>query len=185
MSASCCKGITADDPRFAQLDAFIQDGHGSADSLIAVLHRAQQLFGFLPEEVQRHVAEAMHLPPSDVYGVTTFYNYFNLTPVGKYRINVCMGTACYVRGAGRILSLFEEELGLLPGGVTDDGLFSLETCRCMGACSLAPVVTVDEEVYSQVDESSARKLLAALRQRADVAAAQPTGAAGAAGGTRA
>jgi len=171
MTNSACKGITPDDPRFAELDAFIQDGRASAEFLIAVLHKAQQIFGFLPEEVQRHVAAALQVPPSEVYGVVTFYNYFTLTPVGKYPINVCMGTACYVRGAGRILSLIEEELGIKPGEVTPDGMFSLEVCRCLGACSLAPVVTVKEEVYSQMDEAGTRKLLADLRRRAEAATA--------------
>ena len=108
--------------------------------------------------------------------MVTFYNFFSLTPLGKYPINICMGTACYVRGAGRILELFEEELGIKPGEVTPDGLFSLEVCRCMGACSLAPVVTVKGEVYSQMDENKTRKLLAELREQAG--AAQPVAAAG-------
>lgn len=170
-----CKGITPDDPRFAELDAFIQDGRSSADHLIAVLHKAQEIFGFLPEEVQRHVAAALHVPPSEVYGVVTFYNYFTLTPVGKYPINVCMGTACYVQGAGRVLSLFERELGIQPGQVTPDGLFSLEVCRCLGACGLAPVVTVAGEVHGKMTESEALKLVAKLRQRA-AAEQAPTGA---------
>lgn len=185
MSECCCKGIASDDPRFRQLDAFIQDGHGSKGSLIAVLHRAQQLFGFLPEEVQRHVAESLHLPPSEVYGVVTFYNFFTLKPVGKYPINVCMGTACYVRGADRILSLIETELGLKPGEITDDGLFSLEVCRCIGACGLAPVATIAGEVHGKLTEGEARKLLASLRQQAaaeQAAAEEPVTVAAPAGG---
>lgn len=184
MSECCCKGIAFDDPRFVQLDAFIRDGHDSKGSLIAVLHKAQQLFGFLPEEVQRHVAEALHLPPSEVYGVVTFYNYFTLKPVGKYPINVCMGTACYVRGADRILSLIESELGLKPGEITPDGLFSLEVCRCVGACGLAPVATIAGEVHGKLTESGILKLLAALRQQAaaeQAAAGQPVAAAPAGG----
>jgi len=182
MTNSACKGITPDDPRFAELDAFIQDGRASADFLIAVLHKAQQLFGFLPEEVQRHVAAALHVPPSEVYGVVTFYNFFSLTPVGKYPINVCMGTACYVQGAGRILSLLEKELGIQPGQVTPDGLFSLEVCRCLGACGLAPVVTVGGEVHGKLTESDALKLVAELRERASAEQAEAGAAVATVGG---
>ncbi|MFZ5816516.1 MAG: NAD(P)H-dependent oxidoreductase subunit E [Bacillota bacterium] len=168
MTACCCRGIAADDPRFTELDAFIERTRGTQGSLIAVLHRAQQLFGFLPEEVQSHVARALEIPPSEVYGVVTFYNYFSTEPVGKYPISVCMGTACYVRGADRILSLLESELKIKPGQVTEDGLFSLEVCRCIGACGLAPVITVAGEVHGKLTEGETRKLLAAIRQEAGV-----------------
>ncbi len=168
MTACCCHGhgITEDDPRYAELDAFIENTRSSPGSLISVLHRAQQLFGFLPEEVQDHIASAMSLPPSEVYGVVTFYNYFSTEPVGKFPISVCMGTACYVRGADRILALLQSELEIQPGEVTPDGLFSLEVCRCIGACGLAPVITVAGEVHGKLTEGETRKLLAEIRQQA-------------------
>lgn len=170
MSRPCCQGITPNDPRFAELDAFIRDGHAAPRFLIAVLHRAQELFGYLPEEVQSHIAKALHVPPSEVYGVVTFYNYFTLKPVGKFPINVCMGTACYVQGAGRVLAQFEQELGIKPGEMTPDGLFSLEVCRCIGACGLAPVATIAGEVYGKLTEATAKKLIAEFRAQA---AAEP------------
>lgn len=171
MTTCCCHGIAPDDPRFAELDTLIEAARLTPGSLIAVLHRAQQLFGFLPEEVQRHIAIGMQIPPSEVYGVVTFYNYFSTEPVGKYPISVCMGTACYVRGADRILSLLQTELGIQPGEVTPDGLFSLEVCRCIGACGLAPVITVAGEVHGKLTEGETRKLVAAIRAEAGAAVA--------------
>ncbi|HWI62873.1 MAG TPA: NAD(P)H-dependent oxidoreductase subunit E [Symbiobacteriaceae bacterium] len=167
MSCNCnCQGIIKEDPRFAELDTFIADAKSTPGSLIAVLHKAQQLFGYLPEEVMKHIATGMQLPPAEVYGVVTFYNYFNTEPVGKFPISVCMGTACYVRGADRVLAKLESELGVKPGGVTEDGLFSLEVCRCIGACGLAPVITVAGEVHGKLSEHDVPKLLAAIRQQA-------------------
>lgn len=166
MSTVCeCPGITPDDPRFGDLDAFILTNGATPGSLISVLHRAQQLFGFLPEEVQDHIARGLRIPTSEVYGVVTFYNYFNTEPVGRFPISVCMGTACYVRGADRVLAELKSELGIEPGGVTLDGLFSLEVCRCLGACSLAPAITVNGEVYGKLNKTEVRKLLAELRQQ--------------------
>ena len=164
-----CKGIAADDPRFVTLDQYIASAIGTPGSLISVLHHAQQLFGFLPQEVQNHVAVGLQIPPSEVYGVVTFYNLFNTDPVGQFPISVCMGTACYVRGADRILAQIENELGIKPGQVAPDGVFSLEVCRCIGACGLAPVITIGGEVHGKLNESETRKLLAAYRQQSGVA----------------
>jgi len=168
MSSCCCgTGVTLDDPRFAELDAFMEARREQPGSLIAVLHKAQQLFGFLPEEVESRIAAGLGIPLVEVYGVVTFYNLFNTKPVGKYSISVCMGTACYVRGAGRLLDRFADELGVQAGQVTDDRLFSLEVCRCVGACSLAPAVVVAGEVR-QLKESDIPSVVAELRQRAAV-----------------
>ncbi|MGE5675333.1 MAG: NAD(P)H-dependent oxidoreductase subunit E [Mycobacterium leprae] len=165
MTCTNCPGIATDDPRFPQLDAVIAEASGTPGSLIAVLHKAQQLFGFLPPEVQDHIAQGLKLPPSEVYGVVTFYNLFNTEPVGKYPISVCMGTACYVRGADRILAELQSELAIEPGQVSADGLFSLEVCRCIGACGLAPVITVAGEVHGKVTEAGVRRLIAEIRQQ--------------------
>lgn len=168
--AACCHGFQPDDPRFAELDAFIAEARTVPGSLIAVLHRAQELFGFLPREVQARIAAGLGIAPSQVYGVVTFYNLFSTEPVGRYPISVCMGTACYVKGADRVLKEIQSELQIQPGQVTPDGLFSLEVCRCIGACSLAPAITVDGEVYGGLNEAGVRKLLADFRQRAGLAA---------------
>lgn len=171
MSCKCSQGTITEDPRFATLDAFIADARQTPGSLIAVLHKAQQLFGYLPEEVMKHVAAGMQLPPAEVYGVVTFYNLFATSPVGQYPISVCMGTACYVQGADRVLARLESELGIKPGQVTDDRLFSLEVCRCIGACGLAPVITVAGEVHGKLSEHDVPRLLAEIRQQA-IAAGQ-------------
>jgi NADH:ubiquinone oxidoreductase subunit E len=171
MTATCshCQCIAPDDPRFTELERFIETARNTPGSLIGVLHRAQELFGFLPEEVLDRVARSLGIPASEVYGVVTFYNYFSTEPVGRYPISVCMGTACYVRGADRILNRIKAELGIEAGQVTPDGLFSLEVCRCIGACGLAPVITIAGEVHGKLTESDVPRLLAEIRQQAGVA----------------
>lgn len=171
MTCCCGLGIAHDDPRFAELDAYMAEVREEPGALISVLHRAQQIFGFLPETVEARVAEGLGIPLVDVYGVVTFYNFFSTDPVGKYSISVCMGTACYVKGAGRILDKLQAELGVQPGQVTDDGLFSLEVCRCVGACSLAPAVVVAGEIR-KLSEHDVPAVLAELRQRSAVEEAQ-------------
>ncbi len=118
--------------------------------LIGCLHKAQEIFGYLPPEVQDLVARNLRLQQSDVYGVISFYSYFTDQPVGKYKISVCTGTACFVRGADRILEEFKSKLGLEEGQSTTDMKFSLASLRCVGACSLAPVVMVNDRVYGNV-----------------------------------
>ena len=111
-----------------------------------VLQAAQEIFGYLPEEVQIMVAEGLDVPLSEVYGVASFYAQFSLNPKGKFQISVCLGTACYVKGAAAILDAVEQKLGILPGTITEDGKFSLDSCRCVGACGLAPVMMVNNDV---------------------------------------
>jgi len=118
--------------------------------LIQSLHKAQEIFTYLPEEVQLFVADKLHLHLSEVYGVITFYSFFTDKPVGKYKINVCTGTACFVKGAGAILDEFKRYLNLDEGETAEDGKFSLGGLRCVGACSLAPVVMVNDQVYGNV-----------------------------------
>ena len=115
-----------------------------------VLQAAQEIFGYLPEEVQVMVAEGLDIPLSEVYGVSTFYSLFTLNPKGKYQISICLGTACYVKGAAAILSAVEQKLGIAPGAITADGKFSLDSCRCVGACGLAPVLMVNDDVYGRL-----------------------------------
>jgi NADP-reducing hydrogenase subunit HndA len=129
------------------LEDIIAKHKGEKGSLIPVLHDIQELYGYIPEEVQKKVAEALNIPLSQVYGVITFYNNFSTQPKGKYKIAVCMGTACYVKGAGEILERFKEKLGIDVGECMKDGMFSLEECRCLGACGLAPALTINGKVY--------------------------------------
>ena len=143
--------------KFAQLDEIIAKHKEERGALIPILHEAQEVFGYLPYEVQERIAEGLGISMAKVYGVVTFYSQFSLKKKGKYKINVCMGTACYVKGANDILGKFLERLSIGVGECTSDGKFSLDSCRCIGACGLAPVVTINDEVYGrltpeQVDE---------------------------------
>ena len=128
-------------------------------ALLPVLHEAQEIYGYLPIEVQQMVADGLGISLSEVYGVATFYSRFSLTPKGKHRISVCLGTACYVKGADKVLAAVEKKLGIKSGECTADGLFSIDSCRCVGACGLAPVMMVDEEVYGKLTPDLVGKIL--------------------------
>jgi len=123
------------------------------------LHKAQTAFGYLPESVQREIAKRLKISVAKVYGVVTFYSFFTMTPKGKHAISVCMGTACYVRGAEKVVDEFKEHLKIKVGGVTEDGKFSLDCLRCVGACGLAPVVLIGEKVYGRVEPSQVKDIL--------------------------
>ena len=123
---------------------------GEKTMLMAVMQDAQEIYGYLPYEVQCRIAEGLDVPVEKVYGVATFYAQFALTPKGKYNISVCLGTACYVKGSQNVLDRLCTELGIEPGECTDDAKFSLEACRCIGACGLAPVMMINEDVYSSL-----------------------------------
>ena len=146
--------------QYAELAEYIDSLPEKKDALISVLHRAQQIFGYLPREVQFYVSQKLDVPSSKVYGVITFYSYFTTKPRGKYSINVCMGTACFVRGADKVLEEFEKALNIELGDMTPDGKFSLNSLRCVGACGLAPVVNVNEKVYGDVKPNQVKKILA-------------------------
>ena len=129
-------------------------------ALLPVLHEAQEIYGYLPIEVQQMVADGLNVSLSEVYGVATFYSRFSLTPKGKHKISVCLGTACYVKGSDKILEEAEKMLGIKSGECTPDGLFSIDSCRCVGACGLAPVMMIDEEVYGKLTPAEVHKILA-------------------------
>jgi len=145
--------------QFLELDKFIDALESKDGALISVLHKAQDIFGYLPQEAQRHIARRLELPDSKVYGVVTFYSFFNTEPKGKFRIDICMGTACFVRGANDVLEQFKRELGINVGGTSADGLFSLDALRCVGACTLAPVVTVNGKTYGKVTPSDVKGII--------------------------
>ena len=168
---------------YARLDAYI-DGLGIQQQdprkkgyLIQILHQAQHIFGYLPEEIQKHVANKLFLHHADISGVISFYNFFTTVPKGKITISICLGTACYVKGADKILAEFEKQLGITAGELTPDGLFSLDVLRCVGACGLAPVALVNEKVYGRLKTDDvgrileeARALFAAHAEEATLAA---------------
>ncbi len=144
----CCCGCT--DERDQKLQEIIKKYKDKKGALIPVLHEVQELYGYLPLSVQKKVSEGLDVPLSEIYGVITFYTQFSLKPKGKYNIQVCMGTACYVKGANLILEKLQEKLGIHVGDCTEDGLFSLEACRCIGACGLSPVITINDDVYGRL-----------------------------------
>lgn len=154
--------------KYEELQAYIDALPEKKGKLIGVLHRAQEIFGYLPREVQEHIAKALSLPLAKVYGVVKFYAFFTMTPKGRFPISVCLGTACYVRGGGELVGELEKNLGIKVGEVTPDGLFSLNTLRCIGTCGLAPVMTVGGEVYGRLKPSEVKAILEGYRQRAEL-----------------
>ncbi|PLW95099.1 MAG: NADH-quinone oxidoreductase subunit NuoE [Marinilabiliales bacterium] len=127
--------------------------------LINVLHKAQEIFGYLPSEVQEVIAHELKVPVAKVYGVVTFYSFFTMTPKGKFPISICTGTACYVRGAEKVLDEFKKELNIQVGDTTADGKFSLSCLRCVGACGLAPVVLIGEKTYGRVAPDDVKQII--------------------------
>ena len=128
--------------------------------LIPILQEVQDLYGYIPHSSQAFIAGELRIPMSDIYGVITFYSRFALKPKGKYRICVCMGTACYVKGAEKVLEAMESNLGIDSGKTTGDGLFSIEEIRCVGACGLAPIMTINEDIYARVTPEQVGEILA-------------------------
>lgn len=148
-----------DPKKYKELDEYIDELGCKASELIAILHRAQHLFGYLPREVQEHIAKKLDVPVSKVYGVVSFYSFFTMERRGKYVISVCLGTACFVLGADKILREFETRLGISSGQTTDDGLYTLSSLRCVGACGLAPVVQVNGKTYGNATVNTVIQIL--------------------------
>ncbi len=142
-----------------EIDAYIESFEDKPSHLIMILHRAQGLFGYLPKELQIYVAEKTGVPAAKVYGVVTFYSFFTMKPKGRHTISVCMGTACFVKGGERILDVVKDELGVEVGQMTEDGMFTLEQVHCLGACSLAPVISIDGKVYGHVTRDKVKEII--------------------------
>ena len=141
-----------------ELKYFISE-HNDKNNLILILHKAQEIFGYLPKEVQKIIAEELSIPVSKVYGVVTFYSFFKTEKKGKYIISVCLGTACFVKGADKLLEEFEMLLKIKSGETTSDGKFTIDSLRCVGACGLAPVVTINGKVYGKVTREQVKEIL--------------------------
>ena len=144
MCGTCAKEMEA------KLLTIIDRHRNTRGGLIPILHESQELYGYLPLEVQRTISEELEIPLAEIYGVVSFYSQFTTTPRGKYRISVCMGTACYVKGANEVLDRLKTRLSVDVGECTDDGRYSLDACRCIGACGLAPVITINDEVFGKL-----------------------------------
>ena len=147
----------------AALRAVIESHRGERGCLMPILHEAQEIYGYLPSEVQTIIAEELDIPLAEVYGVATFYSRFSLNPKVKHRVSICLGTACYVKGADKVLEEVQKELHITCGECTSDRTFSLDSCRCVGACGLAPVMLVDEDVYGRLTADQVADILAKYR----------------------
>jgi NADP-reducing hydrogenase subunit HndA len=144
----------------ARLLAVMEEHRDMKGALISVLQAAQDIYGYLPLEVQKIISANMDIPLEEIYGVASFYAQFSLNPKGKYKISCCLGTACYVKGAGKFYEQISDGLGIKSGECTPDGKFSLDACRCIGACGLAPVMTVNDDVYGRLTKDEVDKILA-------------------------
>ena len=149
--------------KFQELDNFIDALPELKGELIKVLHRAQGIFGFLPREVQVHVARKLNVPTAKVFGVVSFYSFFTMEPKGDNDISICLGTACYVRGADKIVEAFRKEIGIGVGETTADGKFSITGLRCIGACRLAPVVTIGAKTYGRLTPDMVKGIVTEYR----------------------
>lgn len=154
-----CSCSQSNNKLFEELDKFIDALPTKSGALIQVLHHAQGLFGYLPKEVQLYISKKLDISPAKVYGVVSFYSFFTTEQKGKYKISVCLGTVCFVKGADKILAEFEKQLGIKSGETTSDLKFSLEGLRCVGACGLAPVVVVNGKVYGQVTVNQVKDII--------------------------
>lgn len=139
-----------DQQKLKKLEEYIDSLEVKEGELINILHEAQDIFGYLPEELQLFISRKLGIPAAKVFGVVTFYSFFTTVPRGKHVISVCMGTACFVKGADKILNEFKNRLNIKDGNSTEDGMFTIDTLRCVGACGLAPVVIVDGQVFGRV-----------------------------------
>lgn len=148
-----------DKEKLKRLDEYIDNIEKKEGALINILHEAQDMFGYLPEDLQLFIARKLDIPAAKVFGVTTFYSFFTMEPHGKHLISICMGTACFVKGADKILNEFKKQLNIKDNNTSDDGLFTIDTLRCVGACGLAPVVTVDGKVYGRVKVEDVEKII--------------------------
>lgn len=157
--SQCHCAQTQEEDLYPRLNEIIDEHKGKSEDLIMVLHKAQNLFGYLPKKVQELVAEGLRMSINEVYGVITFYNFFSTVPQGKHSVKVCLGTACYVRGSQKVLEKAEKELGIKVGGTTEDRRYSLDVVRCIGACGLAPAMLVDEDVYGRVKTTNAMEII--------------------------
>jgi NADH:ubiquinone oxidoreductase subunit E len=145
--------------QFGELDAYMNEKASQQGSLINVMHRAQEIFGYLPDDVLDHVSIRFHVPRSTVYGVVTFYHFFSRVPKGRHTVSVCLGTACYVRGDNSVYDKFMKTLGIKAGETSGDGRFSLDLVRCVGACGLAPVIVIDKDTYGRMTADRVSTLL--------------------------
>ena len=166
VEAKLAKGKAAkaiDSRTWRQIKKIIEATDGQAGAPIRVLQKTQELIGYLPREILEAISREMRIPLSELYGITSFYSFFSMVPKGKYVIQVCLGTSCYVKGGQRIIDAVNKELGLESEGTTADGKFSLQTVRCIGCCGLSPVLAINEDIHRRVKPSKLRDILSSYR----------------------
>ena len=161
---SCCNCCNSD---LSLMDEVLDKYASVEGSLITILQKAQDIYGYLPTDVLYHIAERIGSTPAKVMGVATFYSQFRLQPVGKYLIMLCQGTACHVNGSEKIEKAISEELGIIDGGTTCDGLFTLKNVACLGCCSLSPVMMINDETYGSLTPEKTKEILRSLREKED------------------
>ena len=150
-----CNGCKID----SKLENIAKKYKNMQGGIIEALHEVQDAYGYVSTTAQKYLSKELNVPLSEIYGIITFYSRFSLKPKGKYNIQVCMGTACYVKGAEKVLNRFKEKLGIEEGEISEDGKFSLESVRCIGACGLAPAIVINKEVYGKVDVKKVDELI--------------------------
>ncbi len=165
---SCGKGCCGEEKQldFSQLDKMLEQYQGTVGSLITILQKAQDIYGYLPREVIERVSDSVGIKPARIYGVATFYTQFRFTPVGKYLILLCQGTACHVNGAKMIAEAVFDELGIKDGETTADGLFTLNHVACLGCCSLSPVMMINGETYGSLTKDKVKAIFADYKKQA-------------------
>lgn len=147
------------DLKFEELDKHIDSIEDKNEELISILHKAQNIFGYLSEDTQLYISRKLDIPAVKVNGVVSFYSYFKENPVGEYTISICLGTACFVKGADKVLEEFEKILNIKSGETTPDGKFSIDSLRCIGACGLAPVISINDKIYARVKVEEVSEIL--------------------------
>ncbi len=157
--------VQSREKEFSELKEYIDSIKNSQGILMQTLQKAQDLFGYLPLEVQKFISEETNIPLADIYGVVTFYTQFTIEEKGRHKVGVCLGTACYVKGSQEVMDKLVEELGINVGQTTEDKLFTLEATRCLGCCGLAPVMTVDEDVYGNMDPKKVPEVIAKYKNQ--------------------
>ena len=161
-----CEGACGTPEQLEKLQAVIEESRTTPGCLMHILQEAQDIYGYLPLPVQKTIAEGLGISLAEVYGVVTFYSQFSLQPKGKYRVSICLGTACYVKGSDKILAEVEKELGIKCGECTADGMFSIDSCRCVGACGLAPVMMINEDVHGKLTPEMVKGILDGYKKEA-------------------
>ncbi len=156
--------LKLNEKQFILLKEYIDSKRDTQGVLMQALHKAQEIFGYLPIEVQKFISHELDISLAEVYGVATFYTQFSIEPKGKHKIGVCLGTACYVKGSQQVLDKLSKELNIKVGGTTADNLFTLEATRCLGCCGLAPVMMIDQDVYGKLEVNKIPEIISKYRE---------------------